>query len=81
MLRNVIRIPETQRIPVKRQQLRVAAYCRVSTKHEGQQQSLDTQICYYTSYIQNHPNWVLPPCILILLLALARINAPATDSL
>ena len=59
MPKNVIRIPETQRIPVKGQQLRVAAYCRVSTKHKKQQQSLEAQICYYTSYIQNHPNWVL----------------------
>ena len=41
------------------QQLRVAAYCRVSTKHEEQLRSLDVQIGYYTSYIQNHSNWVL----------------------
>ena len=59
MPRNVIRITETQRIPVKGQQLRVAAYCRVSTKHEEQQQSLEAQIDYYTNYIQNHSNWVL----------------------
>ena len=59
MPKNVIRIPETQRIPVKRQQLLVAAYCRVSTKHEEQQQSLEAQIDYYTNYIQSHPNWVL----------------------
>ena len=59
MPRNVIRITETQRIPVKGQQLRVAAYCRVSTKHEEQQQSLEAQIDYYTNYIQNHPNWIL----------------------
>ena len=59
MSRNETRIPETQRISVKRQQLRVAAYCRVSTKHEEQQQSLEAQISYYTNYIQNHPNWVL----------------------
>ena len=59
MPRNVIRIPVTQQVPVKRQQLRVAAYCRVSTRYEEQQQSLETQIGYYTSYIQNHPNWVL----------------------
>ena len=59
MPRNVTRIPEAQRIPVKGQQLRVAAYCRVSTIHEEQQQSLEAQISYYTNYIQNHPNWVL----------------------
>ena len=59
MPKNVIRIPETQRIPVKKQQLRVAAYCRVSTRHEEQKQSLEAQIDYYTNYIQSHPNWVL----------------------
>ena len=59
MSRNVIRIPETQRISVKRQQLRVAVYCRVSTKHEEQKQSLEAQIDYYTNYIQSHPTWVL----------------------
>ena len=50
---------KSQRIPVKGQQLRVVAYCRVSAKHEKQQQSLEAQIDYYTNYIQNHPNWVL----------------------
>ena len=59
MSRNVIRITETQRIPVKGQQLRAAACCRVSTKHEEQQQSLEAQIDYYTNYIQNRPSWVL----------------------
>ena len=59
MSRKVTKIPESQRIPVKGQQFRVAAYCRVSTKHEEQQQSLEAQIGYYTNYIQNHPNWLL----------------------
>ena len=60
MPRKVIRLPEAvQQIPIERQRLRVAAYCRVSTKHEEQQQSLEAQIGYYTNYIQNHPNWVL----------------------
>ena len=56
MSRNVIRISETQWMPVKGQQLRVAAYCRVSTMHEEQQQSLKVQISYFTNYIQNHPS-------------------------
>ena len=47
MPRNVTRIPEAQRIPVKGQQLRVAAYCQISTRHEEQQQSLEAQIDYY----------------------------------
>ena len=60
MSRKVTKLPQaSQHIPIKDQRLRVAAYCRVSTKHEEQQQSLATQISYYTNYIQNHPNWVL----------------------
>ena len=59
MPRNMTKIPESQRIPVKGQKLRVAAYCRVSTKHKEQQQSLQAQIDYYINYIQNHPSWVL----------------------
>lgn len=60
MSRKVTKIPEVaQQVPTEKRPLRVAAYCRVSTKHEEQQHSLTTQINYYTNYIQNHPNWVL----------------------
>lgn len=38
-------------------QLRVAAYCRVSTTHEEQKHSLDAQIRYHTQYIQQNPRW------------------------
>ena len=38
-------------------QLRVAAYCRVSTTYEEQKHSLDAQIRYYTQYIQQNPRW------------------------
>ena len=55
MPRNVTRILEAQRMPVNGQQLRVAAYCRVSTKHEEQQQSLEAQIDYYTIQTTSHP--------------------------
>ncbi|MDE6588849.1 MAG: recombinase family protein, partial [Oscillospiraceae bacterium] len=41
------------------QQLQVAAYCRVSTRHEEQLRSWAAQSSYYTSCSQNHPNWVL----------------------
>ena len=60
MPQKVTKIPETiQQIPAEEQQLRVAAYCRVSTKHKEQQQSLQAQIDHYINYIQNHPSWVL----------------------
>lgn len=39
--------------------LRVAAYCRVSTKTEQQTGSLETQERYYTTLIAEHPDWEL----------------------
>ena len=39
--------------------IKVAAYCRVSTVEESQQQSLDTQIEAYERVIKEHPGWVL----------------------
>ncbi len=38
-------------------QLRVVAYCRVSTKQEEQLNSYDTQKSYYTDRINAEPNW------------------------
>lgn len=40
-------------------QKRVAAYCRVSTNHEEQQNSYQVQIEYYTNYINSKPEWTL----------------------
>ncbi|PYG87233.1 DNA invertase Pin-like site-specific DNA recombinase [Ruminiclostridium sufflavum DSM 19573] len=50
----IIEIPATQK-----EVLRVAAYCRVSTVYEEQRTSLDSQIQYYTDYINKHEGWVL----------------------
>lgn len=55
---NVIEIPQNKRLaPIWVQQLRVAAYCRVSTGHEEQQSSLKNQIEFYTEYIQQNIYW------------------------
>ena len=55
---NVIEIPQNKRLaPIWVQQLRVAAYCRVSTGHEEQQSSLKNQIEFYTEYIQQNLYW------------------------
>ena len=55
---NVIEIPQNKRLaPIWVQQLRVAAYCRVSTGHEEQRSSLKKQIEFYTEYIQRDPHW------------------------
>lgn len=51
---NIIEIPAK-----KKAVLRVSTYCRVSTAYEEQQTSLDSQIQYYTDYINNHEGWVL----------------------
>lgn len=40
------------------EKLRVAAYARVSTEQEEQQNSYEAQVSYYTDYIQSNPNWV-----------------------
>ena len=39
--------------------LRVAAYCRVSTNHDEQESSLETQISYYEKLITEHEGWQL----------------------
>lgn len=40
-------------------QLRVAAYCRVSTEREEQLNSYATQVKHYTDRISNEPKWKL----------------------
>ena len=40
-------------------ELRVAAYCRVSTNHEEQDSSLEAQTSYYEKLITNNPGWKL----------------------
>ena len=39
------------------QKKRVAAYARVSTEQDAQQNSYEAQIEYYTNYIQSKPDW------------------------
>ena len=54
----VIEIPqEKENGSIWSRQLRVAAYCRVSTPYEEQQQSLEKQIEYFTQYIKRNPFW------------------------
>ena len=42
-----------------RRQLRVAAYCRVSTEEEEQQSSYEAQCNYYTDKIMTNPDWTM----------------------
>lgn len=41
----------------KSRKLKVAAYCRVSTKYESQKSSIDLQVEYYTKYIKKQADW------------------------
>ena len=52
----------------RKRKLRVAAYCRVSTEEEEQQNSFEVQVNYYTEKITRHEGWQL-----------AGIFADATD--
>ena len=60
---NVSIIPATKRSVQNGGQLkmqnniRVAAYCRVSTGDESQQTSYTTQKAFYTSFITSKPGW------------------------
>ena len=60
---NVSVIPATRRSVQNGGQLRaqtnirVAAYCRVSTGDESQQTSYTTQKAFYTNLITNKPGW------------------------
>ena len=58
MSRKVTKILQARKyIPIEDQRLRVAAYCRVSTRHEEQYHSLEAQMVNYTDYIERNPNW------------------------
>ena len=49
------RIESRQETQVKK----VAAYARVSTSQENQEESFETQVMYFTEFIQSVPNWKL----------------------
>lgn len=49
--------PELAREKAARRQLRVAAYCRVSTDSEEQMSSYEAQKTYYTDKIMGNPQW------------------------
>ena len=49
-----IEVPKKQ---AESRKLKVAAYCRVSTKYESQKSSIDLQVQYYTKYIKKQADW------------------------
>ena len=46
-------------VGIKKKTLRVAAYCRVSRDTEQQQNSYESQVSFYTDYIQKQEDWEL----------------------
>lgn len=57
---HIIEIPQTKgKAPIWEQRLNVAAYCRISTDHEDQKQSLENQVAVYTNYVRRNPCWKL----------------------
>ena len=51
--------PELQQTAAVTKQLRVAAYCRVSTKEEEQASSYEAQCEYYTDKIMSNKDWTM----------------------
>lgn len=52
-------IPINENIKLNYRLLRVAAYCRVSTKHEEQLNSYENQVEHYTHRINSEKDWQL----------------------
>ncbi len=44
---------------IPQSKIRVAAYCRVSTDHEDQANSFESQQRYFRQYIDRNPDWQL----------------------
>ena len=44
---------------IAKKKKRVAAYCRVSTDKEDQENSFDSQQRYFRQYIERNPDWEL----------------------
>ena len=74
-----IEIPqEKENSTIWSRQLRVAAYCRVSTPYEEQQKSLEKQIEYFTQYIKR--DLIVSPSVLNVVLDKLRADINALSS-
>ena len=56
-MKKVTKIDKVQNVTSKKQKLRVAAYCRVSTNNDAQLESLETQKAHYESFITSRDDW------------------------
>ncbi len=59
--KEIIIIPRKEKhdnqIRVEQKKLKVAAYCRVSTRFEQQENSYEAQMAYYLEKISSNPKW------------------------
>ena len=51
--------PKFERKDIRKQHLRVAPYCRVSTDKDEQLSSYEAQIEYYTAKVNGNPDWTM----------------------
>lgn len=56
-MKKITKIDKVQNAAEKRQKLRVAAYCRVSTRSDEQIESLNIQKTHYEGYIASREDW------------------------
>lgn len=56
-MRKVTKINKSEKAVTKNTKIRVAAYCRVSTRSDEQLESLETQKEHYSSFIRANPEW------------------------
>lgn len=56
-MKKVTKIDKITNSTGKKQKLRVAAYCRVSTSNDAQLESLETQKAHYERYITSRDDW------------------------
>ncbi len=58
-IEKIILEPQSPEEPDSAKELRVAAYCRVSTDNDEQRTSFENQVRSYTDMIESRPGWKL----------------------
>lgn len=66
-MKTITKIEANRSVAVHRK-CRVAAYCRVSTEHDDQMESLETQKAHYEAWIKLHTEWNLRVSFMMLAL-------------
>ncbi len=56
-MKKITKIAKSQNVENKKEKIRVAAYCRVSTSSDAQLESLEAQKVHYENYINSRDDW------------------------